>query len=325
MATSVRTPIPHAGRHLPLPHAALPQAELARAARLLVLRSRREATGLFAGNYRSAFRGGGLEFEFSRPWTPGDDVRSLDPRASARSGEPHVKIFREERDRELWLGLDVSGSMTFGSAGAAMAQTAAHALALIASAAGRAGDRIGLLAFAAGVREEVALARGRTQSARVIHAAVRAAAQSHGATDLRAAIHELRRRAGRRAVVVLLSDFRDPALAAGALRFELAGLARESDVVAAWLCDPREQTLVAAGGVRLRDAEGARGLRLLGTGSARARARYAAAARERSAQLASELRGAGAECVALANDRSPLFALARFFQERTGRRLGGAR
>jgi len=320
MATPLRTPLPHAGRHLPLPH-----AELARAARLLVLRSRREATGLFAGNYRSAFRGGGLEYEASRPWAPGDDVRSLDPRASARRGEPHVKIFREERDRELWLGLDVSGSMTFGSAGAAKAATAAHALALIASAAGRAGDRVGLLAFDARVREELPPARGRAQSARVIHAAVRAAALSSGATDLRVAIHELRRRAARRAVIVLFSDFRDPALAGGALRRELATLARESDVVAAWLCDPREQALIAAGGVRLRDAEGASGLHMLGTGSARARARYAAAARERAALLAGELRGAGAECVVLANDRSPLFTLARFFQERTGRRLGGAR
>jgi uncharacterized protein (DUF58 family) len=252
-------------------------------------------------------------------------VRSLDPRASARTGEPHVKIFREERDRELWLGLDVSGSMTFGSAGAAKAATAAHALALIASAAGRAGDRVGLLAFAARVCEEVPLARGHAQSARVIHAAVRAAAHSSGATDLRLAIHELRRRAARRAVIVLFSDFRDPALAGDALRRELAPLAHESDVVAAWLCDPREQALVAAGGVRLRDAEGASGPRMLGTGSARARARYDAAARERRTQLAGELRGAGADCIELANDRSPLFALARFFQERSGRRLGGAR
>jgi uncharacterized protein (DUF58 family) len=311
MATPLRPPLPH--------------AELARAARVLVLRSRLEATGLFAGNYRSAFRGGGLEYEESRPYAPGDDVRSLDSRASARTGEPHVKIFREERDRTLLLALDVSGSMAFGSAGATKAQTAAHALALIASAAGRAGDRIGLVAFAGDVRAEVPLARGRAQSTRVIRAALAAAADSRGVTDLGVALRELRRRAARRAVIVLCSDFRDPALAAGALRRELGALTRANDVVAAVLIDPREQALVAAGGARVRDAERAGRTRMLATGSARTRARYAEAARRWESGLARELRSAGAECLWLATDRSPLFPLARFFQERSGRRLGGAR
>ena len=127
-------------------------AALARAARLLVVRSRREATGLFAGNYVSAFRGGGLEFEESRPYAPGDDVRSIDWNATARHGETFVKQFREERDQTLHFALDVSGSMRFSSAGPSKAVTAAHALALLASAASRAGDRIGLVAFDARVR-----------------------------------------------------------------------------------------------------------------------------------------------------------------------------
>ena len=72
---------------------------LARAVRLLRVRSRCEATGLFAGNYTSAFRGGGLEFDESRPYVPGDDVRNIDWNATARSVEPFVKIFREERNQ----------------------------------------------------------------------------------------------------------------------------------------------------------------------------------------------------------------------------------
>jgi uncharacterized protein (DUF58 family) len=172
---------------------------------VLILRSRLEATGLFAGNYRSAFRGGGLEYEESRPYTPGDEVRWLDASATARTGIPYVKRFREERDRSLLLGLDVSGSMGFGKAaerprseaepseggplqewGASKSRTAAHALALLASAAGRAGDRIGLVTFDGRVREEAPLARDRAQSARLIQLATRAAAQSRGTTDLAA-------------------------------------------------------------------------------------------------------------------------------------------
>jgi uncharacterized protein (DUF58 family) len=270
-------------------------------------------------------------------------VRSLDASASARTGVPYVKIFREERDRTLLLGLDVSGSMGFGTAGAGKAATAAHALALLASAAGRAGDRIGLVAFDARVRAEAPLARGRAQSARVIQIAARAAAQSRGPTDLAVGLRALRRRAGRRAVVVLISDFRDPVLQrgilqrgnppgeglrggdAGPLRRELAALARENDVIAAAVVDPREQDLVAAGGARLRDAERGGDTLVLATGSPRVRRAFAAEAARWRAQLARDLRSAGADCLWLRSDRSPFFALARFFQERAGRRLGGAR
>jgi uncharacterized protein (DUF58 family) len=311
------------------PAAASPvRAELARAARLLVLRSRLEATGLFAGNYRSAFRGGGLEYEESRPYAPGDDVRAIDWSATARSGRPFVKLFREERDRTLWLALDVSGSMRWGTAGPSKGAVAAHALALLASAAGRAGDRVGLLAWADGLRSEVPLARGRAQSARVILAAAGAAAQSSGTTDWLGVLAALRRRAPRHAVIVLVSDFRDPTLEAGdgaALRAGLATLARENDVIAAVVEDPREQALVAAGRVRIRDAERPGRSFVLATDSPRVRALFAEAAARRRETLTSVVRGAGAETLWLRCDRSPLFALARFFQERSGRRLGGAR
>ena len=110
-------------------------AELERAARLLEVRSRREASSAFSGGYRSAFRGGGIEFEESRPYLPGDDVRALDWNATARSGVPYVKRFREERDQTVLLAVDVSASMSFGSAGRAKAALAAHAAALIAAAA----------------------------------------------------------------------------------------------------------------------------------------------------------------------------------------------
>jgi len=293
------------------------QVELSRAARVLALRSRLEATGLFAGNYRSAFRGGGLEYEESRPYAPGDDVRSLDASATARTGVPYVKIFREERDRSLLLALDVSGSMGFGTAGAGKAATASHALALLASAAGRAGDRIGLVVFDGRVRAEVELGRGRTQSARVIRIATQAASQSRGPTDLAAALRALRRRAVRRAVIVLISDFRDPVLQkglqggdlhageAGPLRRELAALARENDVVAAAVVDPREQALVAAGGVRVRDAERGGHTLVLATGSARARRAFSAEAARWRGQLARDLRSAGPSASGCAATAAP--------------------
>ena len=91
---------------------------------------------VLAGEYVSVFRGSGIEFDEVRPYVSGDDVRSIDWNATARAGEPFVKRFREERDQTLFFALDVSASMRFGSLGASKARTAAHALALMAAAAG---------------------------------------------------------------------------------------------------------------------------------------------------------------------------------------------
>lgn len=303
---------------------ALSSAEMARAARLLVVRSRREATGLFAGNYVSAFRGSGLEFEESRPYVAGDDVRTLDWNATARGGQPFVKRFREERNQTLLFGLDVSASMRFGSGGRPKADTAVHALALVAAASGRAGDSSGLHAFDARAREQVEIGRGMAHTWALIRAAARAAARPAGETDLAAAIRALRVQTRQRSIVVLLSDFRDGALlppdGASRLRSALGGLTRAHDVIAGVVFDPREEALPAAGTARIDDPERPGFARLLRTGSRRTRERYREACEARRRRLHAELVGSGAEVLWLRTDRSPLYALGRFFQERAGRR-----
>jgi len=300
-------------------------AELARAARLLAVRSRREATGLFAGNYASAFRGGGLEFEESRPYVAGDDVRTIDWIATARSGEPFVKRFREERNQTLLFALDTSASMRFGTAGNTKAATAAHALALLAAAAGRAGDRTGLLVFDSGIRTEVSVGRGLAHTWRLIRTAVETAATAGGETRISAGLRGLLGDTRRRSTVVLLSDFRDPRLLpSGApgleLRRVLYRLARRCDLVAGVVVDPREESLPNAGPVRLADPEWPGATVVLDTGSRRARARYRTACAAWRGQINRELRKIGAEPLWLRSDQSPLHALGRFFQERASRR-----
>src|SRR5688572_4244367 len=122
-------------------------SELARAARTLQARSRREVAGALVGGYRSAFRGGGIEFEESRPYAAGDDVRAIDWNAFARTGVAHVKHYREERDQTVLLLLDVSASMGFGTAGPSKGALAARTAALLGAAARAAGDRVALWAF----------------------------------------------------------------------------------------------------------------------------------------------------------------------------------
>jgi len=298
-------------------------AELERAARLLEVRSRREVSSAFAGGYRSAFRGGGIEFEESRPYLPGDDVRALDWNATARSGVPYVKRFREERDQAVMLAVDVSASMGFASAGRAKAALAAHAAALIAAAAGRAGDRVGLLSFDARVRSEIPAERGEAHIWRILRALVATARESSGGTELGSVIARLNAGFRRRAIVFVFSDFRDERLLdTRAGRSELVGLARRHDLVAVMISDPREEEIPDAGIVRLADPEAPHRLVTLDTRSARARARYRAACAMRARALERRLRADGADVLALRTDRDPLPALTRFFQAHTGRRRG---
>ena len=305
--------------------AAVSAEDLARATRLLVVRSRREATGLFAGNYASAFRGGGLEFEESRPYVPGDDVAALDASATARTGELYVKRYREERNQTLLFALDTSGSMAQGSERRSKAETAAHALALVAAAAARAGDRTGLLAFGAELRDEIPPGRGAAHGPRVIRSAVAQALRPTGATRLRTPLLALRAVTRRRAIVLVLSDFRDPALfppepEPARLRAELAELARRHDVIAAPVIDPLEEELPTVGALRIQDPERPGAVRLLHTRRASVRQRYREAALRWRARLEAELRRGGAEVVWLRTDRNPIHTLGRFFHERAARR-----
>ena len=300
--------------------------ELSRAARVLAVRGRREATGLFAGNYASAFRGGGIEFEESRPWAPGDDVASFDWNATARTGEPYVKRFRSERNQTLLFALDVSGSMRFGSATASKLATAVHALALLAAAASRVGDRIALVAFDEEVRESLPPGRGAAHARRIGEAAARCLAAQGGATRIAVAVRALRAATRQRSVLVLLSDFLDPALVApdAGLCDELGRLARRHELVAACVHDARERELAPAGGVRVEDPERPGSSWLLATASRRARGRYREATVARGEAIAAALRRSGADTLWLEAGQSPLHGLARFLHERAGRRVRGA-
>jgi uncharacterized protein (DUF58 family) len=294
-------------------------AEIARAARILAVRSRREAAGVLVGAWRSAFRGGGVEFEESRPYVPGDDVRAIDWNATARTDTPWVKRFREERSCTLLIALDASASMAFGTTGRSKAQVAAHAAALLAASAAQAGDPVVLLVFGAGVQREIPPGRGDAHTWRVVRAAAECADAARGATDLRVVAEWARVHARRRSLVVVLSDFRDAALATR----PLAVLGRRHDLVAAIVGDPRERELVAAGGVRVAASEQPMRRLLFGTGR-RQRDAYRAAAAAHRVALAKHLREEGADLVWLDGGGDPLRPLVRFFRARSTQRRGPA-
>ncbi len=272
--------------------------------RALQLQAGRRVDSLFAGNYRSAFRGRGMEFEEVRPYVPGDDVRHIDWNVTARTGEAFIKEFREERQLTLVLVLDVSGSVGFGSGGrdgrTDKALQQARIGAALAHAATQASDRVGLVAFGREVVEYIPPRRSRGHAWRVIRTAFAHRAEQRG-TDVAAAAEYLGRVLKRRAVICFISDFIDP----GAWDRPLASLGRRHRVNAFLLHDPREAALPRGGLVELVDAES--GQALLVDAS---RLRSLVGVEERLGRL----RRAGAQVTAVSTEDDPFQRLVEHFR-----------
>lgn len=275
-------------------------------------RVRPQALSALSGAYHGARPGVGLTFAELRAYEPGDDVRHLDWNVTARQGKPYVRRFTEERALTLWLIVDVSASLRFGPEGRTKADRAAQAAALLATAAAHSGDRVGLALVSDRIEAEIPPGGGARHLARVIRALVATPTASRG-TALTIGLSRLRHPA-RRALIVVISDFLSP---------EPVGIwrraARRHEVVALRVVEPREEELPAAGLVDVRDAEtGA--VRNVDTSSARVRAAYAQAARERRAAFARWCLAAGITASELRTDADPIGPLTRFFTGRPGRR-----
>jgi uncharacterized protein (DUF58 family) len=287
-------------------------SDLARAARTLQLRSRREVAGALAGGYRSAFRGGGIEFEESRPYVPGDDVRTIDWNVSARMGHPFVKKFTEERELTVMLVVDASASGDFGTAASTKMQTAAEISALLAFSAIRNNDRVGLLLFTDRTEIFVPPRKGREHALRVLRECLTIQPEGRG-TDIAEALHYLQRVVTKRAVVFLLSDFQDD----GYERI-LRVVARKHDLVAIAVSDPREAALPAVGLVSVIDPETGRP-GVIDAGSPRVRQAYADAAERAREGLRVTVKRTGVDLLELSTAESYELPLVRFFHERARR------
>ena len=220
----------------------------------LHIQAGRNIDSLAAGEYRSAFKGSGMEFEEVRPYVPGDDVRWIDWNVTARSDEPYVKEFREERELTMLLILDVSGSVRFGGGGqdgrTDKRLQVARVAGGLAYAALRSSDRVGLLRFTDRVETFLPPRKSRGHGWEVIRAAFEGAAASPR-TDLGLALEHANRILKRRSVVVILSDFLSPPRFTDPLR----ALSRRHRVHAFLFHDPLEAAMPPAGLVALEDAE----------------------------------------------------------------------
>ena len=209
-----------------------------------------------AGGHLSALRGRGMEYHESRPYQPGDDIRSIDWRVTARSGQTHTKIYREERERPVLLWLDLTRSMFFGTQVCFKAVLASKLAALLAWSSVQHGDRLGYLVFSEQQHIEYRPTRGRRAALQFIQqlAAHSAWNMADGnGSEHKPGLHALVRlrqvtRPG--SLLVLLSDFR---FLDDDCRVQLVELARHNDVVMIHTYDPLECVLPPPGRYRITD------------------------------------------------------------------------
>ncbi len=287
-------------------------AELLKQVKGIALRTRGVVDSLFSGEFRSVFRGQGMEFAEVRAYEPGDDFRAIDWNVSARLGSPYVKTYTEERELTLLLVVDQSGSTTVGVP-VTKAARSVEVAAVLALAGAREQDRVGAILFSDRIEHVVRPAKGRRHALRLIRDLLAFAARHRG-TDLVQSIHYASKVLAHRSVVVILSDFQ----AEGWDR-PLRRLAARHEVLAVTVDDPREENPPAAGWVEVEDAEtGARVL--VDSGDPAARRRWMAAAAARRRARAERLVAAGAEHIALDVLSDYGLALRRAFARRARRR-----
>jgi uncharacterized protein (DUF58 family) len=317
-------------------------AEIAQAVKRIQFVTGRHVADVMAGAYLSVFKGRGMEFDEVRPYVPGDDVRAIDWNVTARTGEPHVKRFVEERELTVMLLVDVSASQDFGSGRRSKLEAAVELSALLALSAVENGDKVGMLLFHSGadlyipprkggkhalriVREVLARGQGATEGPAKRELLPRFVRQwfkklqdvrktePRRSTSIAAALEFCRQVLPRRAVLFLISDFLDD----GYIQV-LRHANRKHDVVGALITDPREAAMPPAGLVTLEDAEtGA--TRLVDTRSKEFRDDLAKRSAQRQKDLADQLRATGMDLVAFDASGSMVDPLLKFFRERERR------
>ena len=321
--------------------------------REIQVRTGRQVADVLAGEYVSVFKGRGMEFDEVRPYVPGDDVRSIDWNVTARTGEPHVKRYVEERQLTLMLMADVSASQDFGSSHRSKREATAELCALLAFTATRNDDKVGLALFHGEVEEYIPPRKGQRHALRVVrevlaHEDARASAtlggdlvgeggpswrarltagwnrfttgrrprQARESTDVGHALEFLMQVTKRRTICFVVSDFLDEG-------FDRAMVAanRKHDVIAVLVTDPNELAVPDAGLVAMQDAETGE-TRVVDTGSAAFRNEVEERATERVRALELQFASLGIDFIHVDAAGDVVDPLVRFFRmrERRGRR-----
>ncbi|MEP7343659.1 MAG: DUF58 domain-containing protein [Gemmatimonadaceae bacterium] len=288
-------------------------AEVLRQVRLIDLRTRRVVNSLFAGEYRSIFKGQGMEFAEVREYQPGDEVRSIDWNVTARMRRPFVKRYIEERELTVMLAVDLSGSTRFGTVRRFKSEMATELAAVLAMSAIRNNDRVGVLLFTDRVEHVVPPGKGRRHALRIVRDVLVHEPAGRG-TNLPEALDYMRQMLKQHAIVFVISD------AFGAdLERSLKMLSQRHDVIIATLEDPSESALPDIGLARFLDPESGATFDV-DTSDAGVRSKFTEAVTRERLERRTLFRRLSVDEVPMTTESGYLEPLLRFFRMRDRRR-----
>ena len=224
-------------------------SELMSRVQTLELKAKKLVRESFAGEYTSSFKGSGIDFDDYRAYQPGDEVRFIDWNVTARTNSPYTRTFVEEREMQVYLMVDVSGSTLYGSKDKSKRLLAAEIAATLAFSAVQNNDKVGLILFADKPIKYLPPTKGRAQVLRILRE-ILIADPSAGHTDMVEVCKFLNRISNKRAFVFCISDFQDMSL-----EKSITSTAYRHDLIALRLQDPMEADLPKVGKVALRDPE----------------------------------------------------------------------
>lgn len=281
--------------------------------RRIEIRTKRLVNDLFSGEYHSTFKGQGMEFEEVREYMPGDDIRLIDWNVTARTGFPHVKKFREERELSVVLLVDASSSGRFGTHERFKSETAAELCALLAFSAIKNNDKVGLIIFTDSIEKFVPPQKGRGHVLRLIREILAFQPQGIG-TNIAGALEYLSRVIKRKSVVFLVSDF-----LSNGYQKPLRIANNKHDIIAMKITDPRESEFEDVGLLELEDVETGE-VFMVDTGSKEFRKEFVARAIEDLTNLTRDFRLINMDFINIRTDRSYIVPLINFFKMRERRK-----
>jgi uncharacterized protein (DUF58 family) len=286
--------------------------EVLRQVKLLELQTRGMVNSLFTGEYRSVFKGQGMEFAEVREYQAGDEVRSIDWNVTARMSRPFVKRYIEERELTVLLAVDLSGSERFGTRGRFKSELASELAAVLAMSAIRNNDRVGAVLFTDRIEHVVPPRKGRRHALRLMRDLL--VWEPVGSkTDLPAALEYTMKMLPHKSIIFVVSDFQ-----ADDLEHPLKLLAQRHDVVAVTVDDPSEQALPDIGLARFVDPETGSTLDV-DTSDPEVRAQFAASVEEELMARRRLLRRLAIDEIPVHTDGSVVEPLIRFFRARETR------
>jgi uncharacterized protein (DUF58 family) len=287
----------------------LDTAELLKKVRKIEIKTRGLSSHLFTGGYHSAFKGRGMSFSEVRGYQYGDDVRSIDWNVTARTGDPHIKIFEEERELTVMLMADISGSSFFGTAAANKQQIIAEICAVLAFSAIENNDKVGLLLFSDKIDCFLPPQKGREHILRIIRELLNVQPSQRG-TQVEVPLQFIRNVLHQRSVCFILSDFM-----ASDYETPLKIIAKRHDCIGIHCWDQRERTLPDVGLLAMRDMETGQEI-WMDTADPDRRRAYRDAFDTRMQNTRSLFRKSGADFVSIETTQMYTKELLRFFESR---------